>query len=95
MSLFQAFIDGFPSDNTLYFARSISVDPSANTVTFAGTNILTPDQLPHIYRMTLWENNVYVWYNSVRILTITRGTPTDDGLDEITFTYEIVSPLAL
>lgn len=94
MSLFQAFIDGFPSDNTLYFARSISVDPSANTVTFAGMLMLSDSDLPHTYRMTLWENNVYVWYNSVSILTITRGTPTDDGLDEITFTYEIAGPLA-
>ncbi len=95
MSSYQVFIDGFPGDNTLYFARSISSEPSGNTVTFAGTNSLTPDQLPHIYRMILWDNNVYVWYNSIRVLTITRGTPTDDGLDVIRFTYEIVSPLAL
>jgi hypothetical protein len=95
MSSYQAFIDGFPGDNTLYFARPIVVDPSANTVQFAGMLMLPDKDLPHTYRMTLWENNLYVWYNSINVLTITHDGRTDDDLDIYTFTYTIAGPLAL
>ncbi len=91
MATYQAFIDCFPGDNSLYATQYLHVDPSANTVTFTGAFTLTPDELPHEYRIILWENNVYVSYNVIKVLTVSRtGDP-----EEITLTYEVVRPLAL
>lgn len=95
MSEYQAFIDGFPGDNTLYYQRIVNYDASANTITFIGRCELAPADLPHTYRMILWHNNVYVWYNSIRVLTVTYAGDVENGLQEISFTFEIDGPLAL
>lgn len=94
MTEYQAFIDGFPGDNTLYYQRTVEYNAETNTITFIGRCELGP-ALPHEYRMILWHNNVYVWYNTIRVLTVTHVGDAENGLQELSFVFEIVSPLAL
>lgn len=95
MSGYQVFMDCFPGDNSLYITRLVSIDVSANVITFEGRYSLTSLDLPHEYRMTLWQNDVYISYNAISILTVSRSIPVEGEPEQITFTYEIVRPLAL
>lgn len=94
MSNYQVFIDCFPGDSSIYITRLVSIDVSANILTFEGRYSLTDADLPHEYRMTLWENNVYVSYNAITVLTAIRTTPEDQP-EQITITYEISRPLGI
>ncbi len=95
MSNYQVFIDCFPGDSSIYLTRLISIDVSANILTFEGRLAITSADLPHEYRMTLWENEVYMWYKTIKVLTITRNNIVDDNLENITITYEIVGLLGI
>jgi hypothetical protein len=94
MSNYQVFIDCFPGDSSIYINRLVSIDVSANILTFEGRLTITNADLPHEYRMTLWENETYVSYNTITVLTINRVTPEDQP-EQISITYEITRPLGL
>ncbi len=95
MSTYQVFIDCFPGDSSIYLNRLISIDVSENILTFDGRLTITSTDLPHEYRMTLWENEVYKWYKTIKVLTITRNNTLDNNIENITITYEIVGLLGI
>ncbi len=94
MSNYQVFIDSFPGDSSIYLTRLISIDVSANILIFEGRLTITSADLPHEYRMTIWENEAYISYNAITVLTINRVI-TEGQPEQIAITYEISRPLGL